>query len=85
MVITDLAVLAYARGFTHWLYSEPVALASALRPGFFSRAAGMFTTGDLITIRAPSGTAVRAIHSIPDRFDERGQFVPGFVELVRTV
>ena len=33
MVITDLAVLAYARGFTHWLYSEPVALANALRPG----------------------------------------------------
>ena len=62
MVISNLAVLAYARGFTHWLYRDDTAsLSDTLAPGFFSRAAGMIETGDLVTITASDGTAIRAV------------------------
>ena len=83
MVIGDLAVLAYARGFTHWLYREPGFLASATRPGFFSRAAAMFETGDLITIQAVNGTAIRTVQVTPESLDERGAHIPARVDLVR--
>lgn len=83
MVIGDLAVLAYARGFTHWLYRDETALASPLRAGFFSRAAAMMATGDLITITAPSGTAIRTVIVTPESLDERGAHIPARVDLVR--
>lgn len=82
MVLSELAVLSYARGFTHWFYRDTT-LASPLRKGFFSRAAGMMETGDLITITAPSGTAIRALVVTPPSLDERGQHVPAHVELVK--
>ena len=86
MVISDLAVLAYARGFTHWLYKGPektLWLATATAPGFFSKAAGMFETGDLITIRAANGTAIRTIVVTPESLDDRGTHIPAHVELVK--
>lgn len=61
MVISDLAVLARAKGCTHWLYKTSLPLSFITLPGHCDNAAGTLQTGDLITIQAADGTVVRAV------------------------
>ena len=54
--VRDLSVLAYARGFTHWLYRvdriPDLAVYDWNESNYFSAAADMFSIGDVITVSA---------------------------------
>jgi hypothetical protein len=53
--VRNLAVLAYAQGFTLWHYKAPHALAPTMVPGYFTPFADNIGTGDMIMISATDG------------------------------
>jgi hypothetical protein len=55
---TQLSVLAYANGFTHWHYRTAASLDQVLAPGHFAAAADMLRPGDQITLNLQTGDAV---------------------------
>jgi hypothetical protein len=55
---TQLSVLAYANGFTHWHYRTADSLDQVLAPGHFAAAAEMLRPGDQITLNLQAGDAV---------------------------
>ncbi len=60
--LRDLSVLAYANGFTLWHYNagkDPLDAVSG--QGFFSDAADMLTTGDMIMISAHDGGRIAGV------------------------
>ena len=57
--VRDLPVLAYALGFTLWLYKAGIATrADVMAKGFFDAAADMLAKGDHIHISASDGGAI---------------------------
>lgn len=62
MKIRNLSVLNYASGFTLWLYAVED-WAEIFQPGYFNTAADLFRDGDVIYIRAKSGTAQRVVRT----------------------
>ena len=71
--LRNLSVLAYANGFTLWLYkSDADDQASVASPGFFDDAGDMLAGGDMLMVSAHDGgrlLCVRAgtsgIHTAP--------------------
>ena len=61
--IRHLHVLAYADGFTSWLYKNAAMDADVDRPGFFDGMADMIAAGDTITCVCIDGTAMRYVVS----------------------
>ena len=59
MVISNLAVLAYAKGFTLWLYKTGRTLEFVQSAGYFADGAGMFEHGDVVMIAAADGSGWR--------------------------
>jgi len=60
--VRNLAVLAYANGFTLWHYKagqDPLALAGA--PDFFTPAEDLFTAGDILMLSAADGARILAV------------------------
>jgi len=55
---TQLSVLAYANGFTHWHYRTSDSLHQVLAPDHFAPAAEMLRPGDQITLNLQDGDAV---------------------------
>lgn len=54
-----LSVLAYARGFTQWVYQDASTPLAVLRTdGYFSPGADMFAVGDHIHISAADGGTI---------------------------
>ena len=54
--LRELAVLAYAQGFTSWLYRVPPGHEIAvLRAGYFDDAKDMLALGDLLALRRTNG------------------------------
>ena len=57
--VRHLSVLAYASGFTLWHYKAPKnTLAEVTAGNYFSDAADMLTTGDLVMITATDGARI---------------------------
>lgn len=54
----DLSVLAYANGFTLWHYVTTDAATVVDTTGYFTAAAGMLRTGDMILANTGSGAGV---------------------------
>ncbi len=71
-LIRNLHVLAYAAGFTHWVYIHKGPLAEALAPGYFNAASAMLTNGDAITITASDGFALVQVYGQPPALRVRG-------------
>lgn len=62
--LRNLSVLAYAQGFTHWLYNgEPE---DVVKHGFFPTSETMFANGDLMTVRGSAKTALFEIRFTAD-------------------
>jgi hypothetical protein len=60
--IRNLSVLAYANGFTLWHYKAgKEQLSTVAKDSFFSDAADMLATGDLVMVSALDGARVLAI------------------------
>jgi len=54
--LRDLSVLAYANGFTLWLYKAAKAVQEEVTaPGYFDPAADMLATGDMMMVSAADG------------------------------
>ena len=60
--IRDLSVLAYAQGFSLWLYKHSGPVADVREPGFFNDACTVFAHGDHIHIKALDGGALLRIN-----------------------
>jgi hypothetical protein len=61
-VLRDLCVLAYANGFTLWHYNAGADPLDAVGgQGFFSDAADMLSTGDMIMISAHDGGRIAGV------------------------
>lgn len=81
--VRDLSVLAYAGGFTHWLYRveriPDLAVYDWNEANYFSAAADMFSIGDVITVSASGkdiGNGTRAmILAVDDITDGRVRMV----------
>lgn len=58
-----LSVLAYASGFTQWVYKQAVPLDVICAPGFFNVAADMMVSGDHINVSAADGAAILWVQS----------------------
>ena len=56
--IRNLAVLAYAQGFTLWHYKAAEGPLNDAQSGFFKPAADMFAAGDMILVSAGDGGRV---------------------------
>ena len=63
--LRNLAVLAYAQGFTLWVYRATMPI-SAVGEHFFSPGADMFRTGDHIHVSAIDGAALLWVESSDD-------------------
>ena len=62
LAIRNLSVLAYANGFTLWHYKAGRdSLASIASDGFFSAAADMLSTGDILMVTSPDGARMLAV------------------------
>ena len=58
----NLSVLAYANGFTLWHYKAGATpLAAINEPGFFSAAADMMATGDMMMVSADDGAGMLCV------------------------
>ncbi|WP_291299277.1 hypothetical protein [Elioraea sp.] len=53
--VQRLSVLAYASGFTLWLYKPEMGVQSIREPGFFNRLAHLLHPGDSVIISASDG------------------------------
>ena len=58
-----LSVLAYAQGFTQWVYQQAAPLDAICAPEFFSGAADMVMSGDHIHVSAADGAALLWVQS----------------------
>lgn len=56
----NLAVLAYANGFTLWHYMTPDTAAAVDTAGYFDEAAGMLHDGDILLANTETGGAAKA-------------------------
>ena len=63
-VIRDLSRLAYGVGHTQWAYKTQHQLSEALSPGYFDNAIRLFARGDVITVIASDGVAMRWIDTM---------------------
>jgi hypothetical protein len=54
--LRDLAVLAYAQGFTLWHYRAPPKIDDIMTKNYFADAAGLFAAGDRVMVTGPSGS-----------------------------
>ncbi|MDY0872499.1 hypothetical protein [Dongia rigui] len=61
---TQLSVLAYANGFTHWHYRSADPLHGILAPAYFSAAAEMLRPGDQITVNLLEGNTIGLAHCV---------------------
>lgn len=62
--IRNVSVLAYAQGFTLWLYQAPrQRLAEVMVPGFMSAATNMFNVGDMMLVTTSDGGTVVVVAS----------------------
>jgi hypothetical protein len=61
--IRNLSVLAYANGFTLWHYKTSDARASVETPGYFSEAADMLASGDMMMLADGAGSRVICVAS----------------------
>jgi hypothetical protein len=61
--LRNLSVLAYAQGFTLWHYRTAAPMAHPAAPGFFSPAADMINTGDMVLVSAADGGGVLFVAS----------------------
>jgi hypothetical protein len=60
--LRNLSVLAYANGFTLWLYKSGADdQASIAAPGFFADAGDMLAGGDMLMVSARDGGRILAI------------------------
>ena len=59
--IRNLHVLAYAAGFTSWLYKGAAMVTDVDHPGFFDKMADMMAVGDTITCVCTDRTAMRYV------------------------
>ena len=59
--IRHLHVLAYAAGFTSWLYKSAAMVADVDRPGFFDGMVDMMAVGDTITCVCLNGVVMRYV------------------------
>lgn len=59
--VRHLSVLAYANGFTLWHYKADAPLAEAGAPDFFTSAADLLGTGDILMLSAQDGAQVLAV------------------------
>ena len=66
-VIRDLSRLAYGVGHTQWAYKTQHQLSEALSPGYFDNAIRLFARGDVITVIASDGVAMRWINTTSGR------------------
>ena len=62
--IHNLHVLAYAAGFTSWLYKSASTVEEVNSPGFFNAMSDMMAVGDVITAVCVDGTAMRYVASV---------------------
>ncbi len=53
--VRNLSVLAYANGFTLWLYKSVEEQAAITGPGFFDDAGDMLAGGDMVMVSARDG------------------------------
>jgi hypothetical protein len=56
--IRNLSVLAYANGFTLWHYKTSDARATVETPGYFTDAADMLASGDMMMLADGTGPRV---------------------------
>lgn len=60
--LRNLSVLAYANGFTLWLYKSGSDMqASVGTPGFFEDAGDMLASGDMVMVSARDGGRILCI------------------------
>ena len=59
--IRNLSVLAYAQGFTSWLYRHNGDISEVFADGFFDSANDMMSKGDMIMISANAAGAHRFV------------------------
>lgn len=65
--IRNLHVLAYAAGFTLWVYKNPTqTLADIEAPGFFNSIPGYFVAGDQIHVAARDAGTILSVVSSSD-------------------
>ncbi len=60
--LRNLSVLAYANGFTLWLYKAgPDEQAHVTAPGFFNGAGDMLSGGDMLMVSARDGGRILSV------------------------
>lgn len=66
--IRNLSVLAYAQGFTHWVYqAATLSQAQVSAPGFFNPSADMLRGGDIIYVTLLTDGALQLyVQSAPE-------------------
>lgn len=60
----QLSVIAYANGFTHWVYQTEDSLKEVTQSGYFNDAAAFMRTGDFVNVNTPSESAILVL-SVP--------------------
>lgn len=66
--IRNLHVMAYAGGFTNWVYNDPKAESfSVMLEDFFKPARDMVKNGDIITCVIEEGTFQRYVKIVQDK------------------
>ena len=56
-----LAVLAYAQGFTLWLYKAPVSVSEVYQYEFWAGADSLLAIGDMVLISSPTGSSIATV------------------------
>lgn len=69
----NLAVIAYANGFTLWHYKTNDAIAELQDPTYFARVAVLMNTGDIIIINCGDGAHFRQVKTITGETVELGK------------
>jgi hypothetical protein len=66
--LRNLSVLAYANGFTLWLYKSNLAdQAQVAAPDFFEDAGDMFAAGDILMVAARDGARMLCVRADGNR------------------
>lgn len=63
----NLAVIAYASGWTMWHYRGTETLAEITKDGFFDKVFRLAATGDMIILNGIDGTAIKVMELTDDR------------------
>ena len=58
-----IGVLAYAAGFTLWVYKHSGPIADVTAPGFFEPAADTLAIGDMLMVVGADGNKIVAVRS----------------------